>query len=545
MQSGSVSLLQYYLKATENAIAVGDAVRASRISAEAAERGVEHPGLLALAVYHFLDLGHPQTALRYALRARELAPRQADVLNSLGQVLVKLSRRGDAVQVYDEALRYSPASFVSHFNKANVLVEMSRLRQARDHFIRASVLNPAHAETMTQLAHLAAQRGDTIEARSFGQRALGADPEQIHAVFAIARADILESKYQSALDRLHTKTRSATGPEAFAIAHSLRGDALDGLGRYEEAFESYSKAGEFFNSVYGPIYARPGQVRALDITRKLESYFRNAPAAPWQNVNAGSFSSPVKQHVFLISFPRSGTTLLGQILSSHPLVETMEERSCLDDAHGFILEEGGLERLAALDGVALDGYREAYWKRVTETGTIPSRPVFIDKLPLNSVLLCLVAKLFPNAKILFALRDPRDVVLSCFRRQFGMNAQMYELITLESAAIYYDVVQRLCDLYRQKLTLDVTIARHEDLLGNFAQEAQRLCAFLGLDYDPNMEQFSSHARERFIDTPSAAQVTRGLYTDAQRKWRNYKEQMSAVLPIVSEWVSHHAYPSDY
>ena len=157
----------------------------------------------------------------------------------------------------------------------------------------------------------------------------------------------------------------------------------------------------------------------------------------------------MKQHVFLVGFPRSGTTLLGQVLASHPMIETMEEWSCLDDAHAFVLEDGGLDRLAALDGAALDRYRAAYWKRVAESGATLSRSVILDKVPLNSVLLCLVAKLFPNAKILLALRDPRDVVLSCFRRQFGMNAQMYEFITLQGAAAYYDAVQRLCHIYRE------------------------------------------------------------------------------------------------
>jgi tetratricopeptide (TPR) repeat protein len=544
MRPGSEPILQHYLNAVQSAITAGDAAGASRISAEAAERGIEHPGMLALAVYHYLDHARINMALRYAARARELAPRQADVLNAFGQTLVQLGRQGEAVKAFDEALRQSPSSFVSHFNKANALVEMSRLKQARDHFIRAHALNSAHAETITHLAHIAAQQGDAEEARRYGQRALGADSGQIHAYFAVARADILEGKFESALDVLRSRSRDKMRPAIAATLQSLMGDALDGLQRYDEAFEAYHDAAELFRAAYAPIYARPGQVRALDLTRKLERYFRNAPMVAWQNVDAGSFQSPVAQHVFLLGFPRSGTTLLGQVLSSHPMIETMEECSCLDDAHPFVLEEGGLDQLAALDGAALDHYREAYWRRVAEAGAVPSRPVFIDKLPLNSVLLCLVAKLFPDAKVLFAVRDPRDVVFSCFRRQFGMNAQMYELNTLESTAIYYDAVQRLCDIYQDMLPLDITFARHEDLVANFAQEAQRLCAFLGLEYDARMQQFASRAKAKFIDTPSAAQVARGLYPDAQSKWRSYRSEMAPILANLSDWVSRYGYPAD-
>ena len=92
--------------------------------------------------------------------------------------------------------------------------------------------------------------------------------------------------------------------------------------------------------------------------------------------------------------------------------------------------------------------RDAYWSRVRAFGVEPRGKVFIDKMPLASVQLPVVAKLFPSARILFALRDPRDVVLSCFRRRFGMNPAMYQLLTLEGAAAFYDAVMRLSELGR-------------------------------------------------------------------------------------------------
>ncbi len=111
----------------------------------------------------------------------------------------------------------------------------------------------------------------------------------------------------------------------------------------------------------------------------------------------------------------------------------MEERDCLSSAFDdFIMAEGGLARLAKLEGRALDPWRNAYWEFAAASGFVPSRRVFIDKMPLNTVLLPLIAKLFPQAKILFALRDPRDVVFSCFRRRFGMNAQMYQFLRLRA-----------------------------------------------------------------------------------------------------------------
>ena len=543
MQPGSRLSLQHYLSAAESAIAAGDVARAVRISAEAALKDIEHPGILALAVYHCLDLGDVNRALRYAMRARELAPRQTDVLNAFGQALVKSGRQREAIGIFDEALAQSPRSFVTHFNKAKALIEISELKRAREHFLHALELDPRHAHALTNVAHLAAQRGDATEAREFAHRALRADPNQIDAGFALATAELIDGKNETVLAILKPLLdRPGSTAIERATAHSLAGDALDGLGRTEEAFRAYCIAGDEFRAGYAAQYARAGRVTASALARRLKQYFSNTP--PWPKSASGAFRSPVETHVFLLGFPRSGTTLLGQVLAAHPEIETMEEHSCFDDAHTFILEEGGLDRLAALDSTDLDKYRAAYWKRAEDAGCELSRPVLIDKLPLNSVLLCLIAKLFPDAKILFAVRDPRDVVFSCFRRRFGMTLQMYELLTLDGAASYYDDVMSLTHTYRATLPLELLEARHEDLVDDLQSEAERLCGFLGVEYSPSMASFAPAARERHIDTPSAAQVARGLFRDGRQKWRDYREYMPDVLSRLDRWVEHFGYPPD-
>ena len=159
---------------------------------------------------------------------------------------------------------------------------------------------------------------------------------------------------------------------------------------------------------------------------------------------------------------------------------------------------------------------------MAEAGVAPSTPVFVDKMPLNSVFLPLIAKLFPAAKIILALRDPRDVVLSCFRRRFAMNPGMYEFTTLETTAAYYVAVMRLIAVYRGKLALDCAETRHESLVADFEGEARRLCDFLGLSWATRCARFARRAPEpQNIDTPSSAQVARGLSDAGLAQWRRY------------------------
>jgi hypothetical protein len=156
----------------------------------------------------------------------------------------------------------------------------------------------------------------------------------------------------------------------------------------------------------------------------------------------------------------------------------------------------------------------------------------------------LIAKLFPNAKILLALRDPRDVVLSCFRRRFAMNAGMYEFTGLDTSAAYYVVVMALIQIYREKLPLEILEARHESLIADFDGEAGRLCNFLGLEFRDEMRAFAGRAKAQTIDTPSGAQVARGLSESGLAQWRRYQPQLQPVLPMLAPFVARFGYPEN-
>jgi Flp pilus assembly protein TadD len=545
-RSNQPALLQKYLRDVETAMRGGDQARAMQLSEEATRAEIEHPNLLVLASYRVLDRGAADEALAMLMRARELAPRSVDVLNALGLTLARLNRQREAIAAYDAALRQSPAIAMIHFNKACALEDLSELTRARREFQRTLELQPGHAETLARLANIAVLRGDIKEAREFAAGALRRNPKLVAAGLALALADIEEKKYDEAIARLKPLTGPAnTSALNRSIAQGMTGDALDGLDRIPEAFAAYSAAGATARELFRPVYEPPGAETALKRVERLTSYFVAADRQDWRARSDAKIESPVKTHVFLVGFPRSGTTLLEQVLASHPEIESMEERDCLiDAAEAFIAPADGLARLSSAGESELAGFRNAYWKRVTEAGFTPGRSVFVDKMPLTTVLLCLVAKLFPHAKILFALRDPRDCVLSCFRRRFGMTPQMYQLLTLESAADYYDAVMTLGENYRETLALDRIDLRYEYLVANFEAESRRICAWLGVDWHEEMRSFAEKTRARDVNTPSAAQVARGLFTSGAGQWRRYRREMAPVLPKLAPWVAHFGYAQD-
>ena len=526
------------VSAVEAALWASDMARAMRLSEEAVGAGAVHPTLLSLTAMKRMQAGDNAGALPLLLRARELAPRHADLLNALGTCLARLDRPREAVEAFDTALAVAPQEIRLHMGRALALEDLSELDAARAGFEQVLALDPAASGALSRLAVLAVQRGDAAKARQLATRALAINPRDGVAVIAFAQAALQQKDISAAEQAVAALSQHQDlGPVNRAFALSLAGDVLDAQDRVAEAFVAYTQSKQILRDAYAANMANVESVRAREI--RLAEYFRRADASVWRDAAAPA----ERTHVFLLGFPRSGTTLLGQVLASHPDVQTMEERTCLmDSAAEFFGSEAGLDRLAALSGAALDQWRARYWRRAAESGALPSKPVFVDKMPLNAVFLPLIAKLFPQARTLLAVRDPRDVVLSCFRRRFAMNAGMYEFTRLDSAAAYYGAVMRLMQVYSEKLALQGFEARHENLVADFAGQAARLCAFLGLDYRDEMASFAKRAQARNIDTPSSAQVAQGLSEAGVAQWRRYARELEPVLPVLAPFLARFGYP---
>jgi len=540
MQSGSFDIAAT-LAQVEAALWAADLSKAMGLSDEAVARGASHPTLLGLAGLKRMHAGENQSALPLLQQAREQTPRHVDLLYALGECYARLDRPREAVEAFDAGLKIAPEARL-YFARALALEDLRELDAARGAFEKAVALDPAQAEALARLALLAVQRGDTAVARDLAGRSLAIDPRQACARIALAHAALEQKDMATAEQQVSALVQDASlGAVNRAYALSLAGDILDAQDRLPEAFAAYAASKAVQRDAFAPRMAGVESVAMRE--QRLADYFRRADAQSWRS--DAKADTGVRCHVFLVGFPRSGTTLLEQVLATHSDIVAMEERTCLmDSAREFFSTNAGLDRLAGLSGAGLEPWRQAYWKRVAQAGLEPSKPVFLDKMPLNAVFLPLIAKLFPHAKILFALRDPRDVALSCFRRRFAMNAGMYEFTSLETACAYYGAVMRLIQVYREKLALNLIEARHESLLADFDGEAARLCDFLGVQFQDGMRGFGARAQAQNIDTPSSAQVARGLSASGLAQWRRYRPQMETVLPWLAPFVSQFGYPEN-
>jgi ribosome-binding factor A len=395
--------------------------------------------------------------------------------------------------------------------------------------LRKKILAKASNIRLLGLAAQKRLRGGDVEG-AYASRSLATSPSEVLARIALATAEVGERDFSTARQNLEPLFQMpGLDPENRSLAQTLMGDVLDGEADYAAAFRFYSAAKEALRTHYAHTYATRAEETAQARNARLRNHFSSVPGETWR-VDKGKADTETRAPVFLTGFLRSGTTLLGQVLAGHSDVEVMHERDCLVDAvSDFVVPQDGLDRLVKLDQATIKIYVDRYWAQAREYGQELQRGVFVDKAPTMAPLLPLAATLFPRAKALFLIRDPRDVVLSYFRRRFAMNAEKFDMLTLSGIAATYVATMELAELYRAGLGLDIYDVRYETLTSDFEPEVRRICEFLGLEWHPAMADFGARVKIYNIDTPNIAQLTRGLSRESEGHWRRYKKELMPIL----------------
>jgi tetratricopeptide (TPR) repeat protein len=520
-------------QAIDAALGVGDMHGAARLANVMLAAGHRDPMLLNLAAWAREEAGAYAEAHVLLGEALTLAPNDPLIHLSIGAVMRKEGRLDEAFAIFARvapALSDNPAYWLE---RGYAYEAVGAHEAAAADLERAVQLDQASAPPMAALAQVFSRIGRIGDARNWAERTLRLDSHNPTATIALARCDFEDgahAKARAALTALIARDNIHIADQV--IAYGLLGDVHDRLNAPVEAFAAYSAANTRFSEQhsahFGPNRAEP--LQSAFVASIKESLGAIDPTL-WKS------SMPAHlPHAFLLGYPRSGTTLVENILASVAGVEALEEKPTLAKAaQDFLQGDGGLARFVALDDGGLQPLIEAYWAQVRRYGVDPAGGLFVDMDPLKGIMLPLIAKMFPDAKIIVMRRDPRDVVWSCFRTNFALSAAAMEFTSLESTAHHYDALMRMMERCFEVLPLQVHELRYDALVQDFDATTKALCDFLELEWSPEMRQFNKTAERRGVATASAAQVRRGLY-DGTKQWERYKTQMEPVLPILQPWV---------
>jgi Flp pilus assembly protein TadD len=524
----------------EAALARGDRPRAIGLAEAALLRGLEFPLAYNLRALKAETEGRWADAALDLEKAVRLAPSDPGIHNTLGLVYSRQRRHSQAIAAFSQAVAVQPDFHPAWRNLGLSQIAAGDVFGARASLTRASDLAPSDVEPKAQLAALAARRGDWSETARLAQAALALQADHPTAVRSMAEMELRSGQLERASERLETWLSAWRGPGATRrLLLGLLADVRDRQGRSAEAFALYQRGNAETRERARAGFGGDGLKSAL---QQLTTAACAATPGPFA---ARSFAGGPTTHIFLMGFMRSGTTLLEQALAVREDVVTLEEQEVL--FHGvarYLSTAGGLQDLASASQAELDRYRQHYWAEVRANGVDPADKVLVDKLPFNGVKLPLIRRLFPDAPIVFSIRDPRDVVLSCFRQRFAINPYTYQLLDLEAGARLYNDYMMLVETYLQHLDVPLVAYRHEDLVDDYLGQLQGLCAYMRLPWCEAMSDVGLRVREGRVSSPSAIQLREGLSRDGLQTWRRYEAQIAPILPVISRWVSAFGYGPD-
>lgn len=515
------------LHAASRAYAGGDKTAAASLSRQVLLRRPGNSAALQILGVVALDAGDFTSARRH-LEASNSAKPNAATLNMIG---VAASRAGDLPAARAAFARSGELGLVDGWRNL-AISEKGEAQIAA--YQRALALAPNDAASHAGLAQAFEIRHDIARAKEHANVALRLDPANASARLTLARVKVREKDFAGAeavaasilqLPKANTETRIQ--------ALGLIGDARDHRDDARGAFEAFTIANQMTLQAHRAWLDASERLYHPDSVRRMGEVVARVDVSAWAAPTNG------RSPAFLIGFPRSGTTLLDQILSSHGEIVCLEESEHFGEALSEVLAGAARAFLPeTFTADEIERIRDGYWRRVDA----PADAVVVDKFPLNIVVLPLIKRVFPNAKIIFAMRDPRDVVLSCYQQRFAINAAMVQFLELDRAGAYYDLVMSLMDRCRERLDLNLHQIRYEDVVGDLEMAARELCRFLGVGFEPRMLNFNETALRRDIATPSARQVIQPLYNRSIGRWRRYEEELTPALPVLAPWAKRFGYP---
>lgn len=344
---------------------------------------------------------------------------------------------------------------------------------------------------------------------------------------ALARGDAKRCLERLApLDDARVLANGALTPFHGAIV-ALRASAEEKLGHYKQAYEAFVALNEAERAKdIDPMY----YIRGIEVRGKIV-----VPPLP-----ADSFPAMVQ----LVGFPRSGTTLLENVLAAHPRIETFEEIEALSAAIDRI-ERVLLGKLPPEPPEAtFTAARARYFEEVAELRRKPDATVLVDKMPIRSADAAFISKLFPEWRYVFSIRHPYDVVLSCFKQRFTPNPAMENFRTIEGAIRLYDIA--MTEWFKQHTMDDSNVhyLRYDDLVVDFEASIRAVLNFLGVEWNETVRDFSKSAEQRAAKTPSYLKVRQGLGIGVQSQWRNYDFVFqSPVSEPLHKWAELFGYPT--
>lgn len=502
--------------------AIADLERAVEIAPDSA------PSRLNLA-RSYRQAGNSKRAEEILREMADDFPKDAKPLVDLHDLLKLEFREDEVVAVLDRALERSPNEVELLLARGRQHGKLLDMDKAESDFQAVLALEPANGEAFVGLATVYEHsRPQALEglAQEAEQRAAETNALGLVRAFAHRRA----KRYEEGNAALALVDPDFEGPRR----EHLLGQMLEGLGDYDGAFAAFERMNQLQSEdPTGPIE------RASALRAGLREQLGKTTRQWFDGWNSPAVDPDRRSPVFLVGFPRSGTTLLDTILMGHPDTVVMEERPVIIRLQQ---ELGGFDKITTLGKSEIQEAQKRYFEIANEYAEVKPGSLLVDKAPLLLNEAAFIHRLFPSSPFLLAIRHPADVLLSCFVSNFNLNSAMANFLRLDTAAEFYDLTFQTWENARSVFPLNVHKITYEEMVEDPPAVLRPVVEAIGLSWHEDMLDHTRTAAERgVITTASYAQVTEPIYKRSVGRWQKYRRHLEPVLPKLAPWAEKFGY----
>jgi tetratricopeptide (TPR) repeat protein len=457
-------------------------------------------------------------------------PEDAKPLRELHIMLKDMDRDEDALDAIELAVEREPTNLELLLAKGAHLSALNKMEASEATYKQAIDLDPSNVIAHLGLAFVyeLTNRVDDLSAIRIQAEERGVDENALNFIRAFEH--LRAKRYEAGLAALELVPAELESKRRY----HLLGQLLDRAGRYDEAFAAFSRMTELFAD--DPTNPDERGAAYRDVIRRFHGIVTEDWVRSWK---PESTPDPRPAPVFLVGFPRSGTTLLDTILMSHPRIEVLEEEPALKKANTLFND---FKDLPTIDEERVRAARDLYFETAAKLTPLAPGNLLIDKNPLTMNLLPLVRRLFPEARIILARRHPCDVILSCFIANFRLNDGMSSFLRLVTAAELYDISFNFYEHVQRLMPMPTHVVAYENVVTDRETELRKLFDFLGLDWH---DAVLDHQRTAFkrgrIKTASYSQVVEPIYTRSAGRWERYRKHLEPILPVLKPWIEKFGY----
>jgi tetratricopeptide (TPR) repeat protein len=466
-------------------------------------------------------------------RASRLSPNDPCLLLELGNAHGRRYDYAAAEKYFEKAIRVSGWK-AEAFLAAGLHCLNSRNDEMAERYLnRAIEREKVPGAALIKLARIYEQQHCPEKATELVARILHSDPSNAAALFVQARLE----RQAGRLENAETKVRLFLSKPGVYVDSRARGwyelgGILDDQKRYDEAMAALLEAKKLLRpfAVNEITRLQHTQAKTLETEKMISADVLHR----W--FDFGVQFQPQRRFTLLCGHPRSGTTLLEQVLDSHDDIISLEESFIFtEEASGplhrnFSDETPELSILESASEDRLLQSRENYFKFAEKLlGEAVGGRLLIDKNPALNSAIPAVVRIFPEARFLVAIRDPRDVCLSCFMQPLGVSAVGAAYLTLEGTVTQYASVMGFWRAMQPRLKNPAIEIRYEEFVHDLESISRRVLNFLGVDWDERVLRFNEHARNKIVRSPTSMDVTRPIFKTAIGRWHNYQKHLEPYL----------------